>query len=260
MARGGGAGGRGGGFSGGGFSGGGFRGGSSFRPTPRPVHHHHPRPMHRHHGPGMGGYPGGNGCGCGGILMLPILFFLLLAMLFGKTGTQVSPEPDVQIGQGSYDERSIEDYAAQQYEAAFGTASAYEDNLLLTFLISENRSDFSYIAWVGDHINDATFGLLGGNDTLLGRTLERYVQYGYENTLSDDLSRALGSLAGEITAASPQGSYLCTETHSAPADQLVNDSSLSLDEQMLRTALREFTDETGIPIVLVIEDEADIFG
>lgn len=255
MARGGGGGGR-----GGGFSGGSFRGGSSFRPTPRPVYHHnHPRPVH-HHGPGMGRYPGGSGCGgcgCSGFFTLPILLFLMVAMLFGNSGNHAVPEPD---HQGAYSERSLEGYAAEQYDIAFDASPAYEDNLLLTFLVYDDHSDFSYIAWVGDHINDATFALLGGNETVLGRTLERYVQYGYENTLSDDLSRAIGSLAGEIVAASPNGAYLCTDVHSAPSDPLVNDASLSLDEELLRSALREFTNTTGIPIVLVVEDAADIFG
>lgn len=192
--------------------------------------------------------------------MLPILFFLMLAMLFGNGSVQKEPAPDQQIAQGGYSERALEDYAAEQYDEAFGGSSAYEDNLLLTFLVYDDRSDFTYMTWVGDHINDTTYGLLGGNDTVLGRTLERYVQYGYESTLSDDLSRALGALAGEIAGASPKGAFLCTEAHLAPSEPLINDSSLSLDEELLRSALREFTETTGIPIALAIADAEDIFG
>lgn len=231
MARGGGGGGRGGGFRGGGFRGVSRGGGHA-------VHHHYrPGGPHRQE----------EGC-LGSVLFLPIVLFLLLITLTGNTTT------------GSYNDQDIEDYASTQYNKAFLGTESYEDNLLLTFVVWDDRSDYSYIAWVGDHIKNQTYNLLGGNSTVLGLTLDRYVQYGYEDTLSDDLSRAVTALAGEIAQASPDGSYLCQEDRSLTQSGLVNNSELVLDEAILTEALYAFTEQTGIPIVLVVEDAEDVFG
>lgn len=159
-----------------------------------------------------------------------------------------------------YNSAQIEEYASAQYQQAFMSEESYEDNLLLTFVVWDDRSDYSYIAWVGDHINDTTFRLLGDNNSVLGRTLEQTIAYGYESSLSADLKSALEILSGEITYASPSGCYLCDEDHSAANSRLSNQSEMTLDEDTLEAALEAFTDETGIPIVLVVEDAADVFG
>lgn len=290
MARGGGGGGRGGGFSGGsrgggfgggsrgggfsggrggGFGGGGFHGGG-FHPRPRPMFHHTPRPGPHYGGPVMGGGPGGGcgSCGCG-VLLIPLVCFLLLTMLFGSCDAfrnegavpenQGYPQYDAPLDQAvTYDEGKLESYASAQYDAAFSRYDAYEDDLLLTFVVWEDSSDYSYIAWVGDHISNEAFGLLGGNDTTLGQTLERYVQYDYEDTLSDDLSRALNAMASELGKL--DGIYTCVEDHTGTPSAFVNESGLRLDETMLDQAVRDFTERTGIPFVLVVADAEEVFG
>ena len=275
MARGGGGGGRGGGFSGGvrggsfggGFSGG-HHGGSFGGGMNRGGMHHHPsmhRPVvHHHHGYGVGTRRSGGCCsgfGCG-VFLLPLFFFLFLASLFSGNNSQttMTPEPDYSYNSSVivYDEGSMEDFASAYYEKAFGHCEAYEDNLLLAFVVWEDRSDFSYLAWVGDDISNGAFALLGGNDTALGQILERYVQYGYEDSLSDDLSRGLNALASELEDLGRI--YTCSEDHSDTLNAFYNKSDLRLDNGMIEEAMADFTERTGIPFALVIAEAEDIFG
>lgn len=229
MARAGGRGGR----AGGGFHGGGFRGG------------------------GFGGHHYGHGnttrfgtCASRfNLLLLPV--WLLIFIL-----VQCSNMPQTV----NYNESTFEAFASSRYDMAFRESASYEDNLLLAFLVYEDRSDFSYMTWVGDHISDETFNLLGGNESLLGRTLENEIAYGYSSTLSSDFERVLDALADGILAASPAGSHTCTEDQAGTGSYLINDSELALHDSRLNNALADFTARTGIPIVLVVEDAADIFN
>ena len=66
-------------------------------------------------------------------------------------------------------------------------------------------------------------------------------------------------LAEGICAASPEGSYTCSEDHAASGSWLVNNSNISLHESRMNNALAAFTGATGIPIVLVIVEAEDIF-
>lgn len=262
MARGGGGGGRGGGFSGGsrggGFSGG--RHGGSFGGMNRGSMHR--TVVHHHVGHGTGGFSGGGcgGCGCG-FFVLPILFFLLIAALFGNqnSGSTMHPEPDYNYNSGSivYDEGRLEDYASARYDDAFSRYDAYEDDLLLCFVVWEDRSDFSYLTWVGDHISNEAYAMLGGNDTELGLILERYVQYGYSDTLTDDLCRALNALAAELE---DLDIYTCGEDHSGTPSSFKNRSDLWIDEYLIEEAIDDFTERTGIPFALVIAEAEDVFG
>jgi len=229
MARGGGGGGR----SGGGFRGGGFRGGGFG------AHHYGHRNTSRF----------GTCASRLNLLFLPIWLLLLILVQCSNIPQNVS-----------YDESRFEAFAGSQYDQAFSDSAAYEDNLLLAFLVYEDRSDFSYMTWVGDHIRSETFALLGGNETLLGQTLENEIAYGYGPTLSTDLEQVLDTLAAGIIDASPEGSHTCMEDHSGTGSYLINNSELALHSSRLNNALTDFTERTGIPIVLVVEDAADIFG
>lgn len=118
--------------------------------------------------------------------MIAIPLFLILFLL------HASP---VSNGPETYSETKLEAFCQQQYHEAFQNTDAYEDNLLLTFVIYEDRYDYSYMTWVGDHINDDTFEYLRGEGTALDDILARNIGDGYTHTLASDLSYAIRNLA-----------------------------------------------------------------
>lgn len=243
---GGGGGGRGGGFSGGGSHGGNFGGGA-----PRGGHHGGVHfggfyPVHRH-----------RRVGCLGGALQTILIvgvfvlFLCLTMCSSSGGITVI----------SYDEETFQDYADQRYSEIFGDTEAYEDNLLIVFLTDDEYYDFYYIAWVGDHIDSDIRGMLGDNDTELGSAMSRCINdSNYKYSLDSDLALVLDTMAEKITALNLTSSYICSEDHSAAPTALVNYSDVELTEATVFDSLQDFTDSTGIPVVIVVDEIENVFG
>ena len=287
--RGGSPGGSRGGFNGGsrgGFSG---RPGGSFgghRPPPGGGMHRPPFGGGMHHPPPRGGfygggwhnrprhYGGGNGGCLGGMcsfILLPvILIFFAVVMLISAIGGNLvierEPAPnDTYYDSGlsvQYDENVFQDYANTQYEAAFGQSSAYEDNILLVFLTEdEEYYDYCYIAWVGDHIETDINYLFGSDETELGQAISDSVNAAsYKYSLDSDLARVVQTMQKHVASLGLPGSFQCDEDRSRSRSYLINDSTLDLTEDTVNTALQNFTDATGIPMVIVVEDMADVFG
>lgn len=266
-SRGGGGGRSGGGFGGGfgGSGGGGFGGGP--RPGGRPGGGFGPRPPHHRPYGGWGWgwrrpYYGG-GClgGLASLIILPVVMILVsVVVLFSILGSAVT---DFAAG-GSiqYDENTFQDYADAQYRTEFGTSTAYEDNLMIVFLVDEEEHyDFAYIAWVGDHIDNSINLMFGSEQTALGRAIEANVNMrSYKYSLDSDLARVVDQMADEIEAKSLSSSFKCSEDHVQVTSHLTNKTDLSMTDSTVNDALTRFTEETGIPIVLVVEDAVDVFG
>lgn len=264
-----------GGFNGGsrGGSPGGFGGGH--RPSPGGGMHRPPHPPHFHHSyhPRPRHYGGGNGgclSGMCSMILLPVIliFFAVIMLISSFTGNLVieqSPSPDHGYYDSGlsvqYDENTFQDYANAQYEAAFGQSSAYEDNILLVFLTEdEDYYDYCYIAWVGDHIETEINYLFGSDDTELGQAISDCVNTSsYKYSLDSDLAHVVKAMEDHILSLGLPASFLCDEDRSGVRSCLVNDSSLDLTEDTVNDALQSFTDATGIPIVIVVEDMTDVF-
>ncbi|MBR5021527.1 MAG: hypothetical protein IKY17_07855 [Oscillospiraceae bacterium] len=227
-----------GGFSGGGFSSGGFGGGH----VPMGGGWHRRR-----------GFVGGGCCSgfFGTIIFVVAALFLMIGSFFGK----------VDINIDRYDEEKFQDFANSQYEAEFGRSSAYEDNLLITVLTQDDYTSFYYIAWVGDHVDQQINALLGNNSTALGRLMESNIsQTNYKYSMDADLARVMQGLTAEIQSLGLEDSFTCSENHAQVKSHLTNRSQLDLTESTVNAALTEFTDATGIPVVVVVEDMDDVFG
>ena len=230
-----GGGGRGG---GGGRSRGGSRGGGGFRYT------YHPGQGWRYHG--------GQGGGCFSQLIFPII------MLFVIVGELLSP---LFGGTGRYNEDTYQDYANSQYEEAFGSSSAYEDNLLLSVLVDDDHYSYYHIAWVGDHVVTDINHMLGAEGTVLGDAMEQCINpSSYKYSLDSNLAQVMEILTEEVNALGLDSSFNCNENHVSVRAQLINDSNLELTESTITTALNAFTDTTGIPTVIVVEDMDDVFN
>ena len=197
---------------------------------------------------------GGGGC-CSGffgtIIFVVVVLFLCVGSFFGN----------VDINLDRYDEEKFQDFANSQYKAEFGKSSAYEDNLLITVLTQDDYVSYYYIAWVGDHIDYDINGLLGNDYTTLGQLMKNNIsETSYKYSLDTDLARVMQDLTVAVQSLGLESSFTCSENHVQIKSHLTNRSAVELTESTVNEALTDFTDATGIPVVIVVEDMDDVFG
>lgn len=260
-SRGGGFGGsRSGGFSGGsrGGYGGGFRPGGFGGPH-HPPHHHH----HHYHRPFFGfyrpyyGYGGGCLGGFFGMLMAPIFLIMfslvIISSAFGAFGNSFSNV--VGGGQHYYDEQTFSDYANKHYYSEFGDSTSSEENILLIFLINEERNGYDSIAWVGDDIPTDVYMMFGGEGTEYHYHMQNNILNDYRYSLSKNLATVIDKMADEITNAG-----IAYSNGSDSQSGVRNYTELDINKNTITNALNKFTEETNIPIVLVIDDVEDVYA
>lgn len=216
-----------------------------------------------HFGPRRYGY-GGGGC-CGSIAAIPILLVFIIFMIIYMIGGIFSRPNNVQLDYETsgiyYDEMALQDFADEQYAKEFGDSAAYEDNLLIVFLTEEDCYNFYYIAWVGDHIATDINVLMGDNDTALGEAmLESINETNYKYSLDANLAVVINSMEKQILELGLESSYTCEEDHSQVESHLTNYTELPMTESTVNDALAQFTQSTGIPVVIVVEDMEEVFG
>ena len=260
---------RGGGF-GGGRSGGGFGGPGGFHGGPRGPYHrgphfgyHRPRyygPRFFGFGPRYYGY-GGGGClgGFLGALMAPFILLMIVAlMMFATVGSAL-----INVSNGgivSYDEATFQDYAKSEYDKAFGNSDAYEDNILIVVFVNEERDYYYYIPYGGNNFADEIYELfdVGG---AFDASIEGSIQEYYEHSLDEDLIRVMRTMTRKVANLGLESPYYKTYSHAnSPESHLENYTDLSMSKASVDEALEEFTAQTEIPVVLVVEDMEDVFG
>jgi uncharacterized membrane protein len=273
-SRGGGFGGgsRGGGFSGGGRPGG-FGGGSFGGHHGGFGHHHHHHHHHRPFGffPFFGfrrpyyGYGYGSGClgGLLGLSALPIIIIFVVITLFisifGAVGSSISNVSNG--GKVVYNESALQEYADQQYAIEFNSAKEYEDNILIVFLVDEECEGYYTIAWVGDNITEDIYSMFGNEYTEFGYKMKGSIASYYKNSLSKNLATVVNGMTDSISNLKLKSSF--DRDYGSPAgyvSHLTNNSSLQLNEETVNRALEDFTAETDIPMVIVVEDMEEVFG
>lgn len=203
-----------------------------------------------------------------GAAMMPIILVIfLIAFVTSCVGGNVHVEyGDGGYYEGSvsvdlYDEETFQDFANEQYEKAFGALDSYEDNLLIVFLTAEDRSEYAWIAWVGDHIATDISWMLGDEDTELGEALSQCINdTDYKYSLDSNLADVMRTMTKQIQALNLESSFNCDEERIDYSSHLTNYSELPMTEQTVNDALVAFTDATGIPAVIVVEDMTDVFG
>ena len=194
------------------------------------------------------------------MLLTPIILIVLaISLVLGSVGGAVS-----EVSQGGsvyYDEEAFQDYADEQYAKAFGGSSAYEDNLLLVFLKSEDNQGYCYIAWVGDHIDTSVNYLFGADGTALGNAMNNGINTSnFKYSLDSNLAQVVEIMKNHVQNLGLDDVYNCTEEHTQVRSHMSNYTDLNLSQETVNTALESFTASTGIPMVLVVEDTEDVFG
>ncbi len=256
---GGGFGGGGGGFRGGGHGGfGGHHGGFGGPRGPRGFHYHRGPffwgPRVRFYGPGGG---------CLGILLAPVIIILMAGvMLMSVIGGAVGSISEG--GMTDYQESEFQAYADSEYQKAFGRSSSYEDNILLVVLTNKEADEYYYIAWVGDHIHSDITNMFGAERTEFGQAMNYCVnQSYYAYSLDSDLANVVDKMAGHIERLSLDSSFKrsCGDAHtSANYSRLTNYTDLSLTADTVDSALKAFTEQTGIAIAIVVDDMDEVLG
>ncbi len=260
---------RGGGGSRGGFGGGrgGFGGGSrggfgGGRPGGFGGHHHH----HHHYGPGYYGgwrfgrrYYGGGGClgGLIGAILAPIFIFIVaFSLIVGSIGSCSF------IGGGvDYDENQFQDYADSQYRQIFGESKErMEDNILIVFLTEdEEYYDYYFMGWVGDNIVADINYMFGNEYTALGNAINSSINgASYKYSLDSNLANVVDILTNRINSLELSSSFKGEISGSTAESKLINYTSIDMTESTVNSALQSFTDKTGIPIAIVVEDIDDV--
>lgn len=261
-SRGGGGGrGFGGGFGGGGGSfGGGFGGGGRGFGG---GHHHH------HHGPHFHGgwffgprrYYGG-GClgGMLGLMMAPIILILFAAVMlmsvFGSAFGSITTGGEIY-----YDENVYRDYANQQYAEYFGDLEDYEDGLVIVIAVEEvEYYDYAYIAWMGDNIDYNVNEMFGARGTELGNAIESSAinSGSYKYALDSGIASVMRKMQQHVTAAGLENNLTCKHNYNDFESRLVNKTNMDITPNTVNSALTSFTQATGIPVIVVVEDAEEI--
>lgn len=254
-SRGGGFGGGGGGF-GGGSRGGGFGGGYHHRP--HFGYYHRPRFF----GFGPRYYYGGGGClgGFLGALMAPLVLLLVVGvMMFAMVGSTVTTV--MNGGTIISDEETLQAFADKEYNKAFGNSDATEDNILIVVLIDEERKGYDYIPWSGSNLRQEIYDLfdVGADfDYAVKGSIQNYYAY----SLDEDLARVMQTMTRKITNLGLDSSFNNEDNDhtNSPKSHLVNYTDLEMTEKTVNEALENFTAETGIPVVIVVQDLETVYG
>ena len=242
-----GGGGRGGGFGGGSFGGGGFGGGG---------HRGYRGGYYRPYRYGFWGFGGG----LLSIFFMPFILIAFAAIILFTTVLGAFGSI-AEGGVTDYQERQFQDYADAEYRKAFGASTAYEDNILLVFLTNEEADDYYCIAWVGDHVKPAINEMFGNQYTELGAAMNQSINTsGYWYSLDSNLALAVSKMTDYVSGEAHFGSFSCNENHVQVDSKLINYGTFDLSEETVNSALREFTETTGITMSIVVNDMNEVFG
>lgn len=195
------------------------------------------------------------------MLVAPIIMLIFsLVFLFASVSSSFAVLSDG--GRVVYDEAAMQEYANVQYASAFGDSSAYEDNLLLVFLTNEEADGYYTIAWVGDNVKPEISYMFGDETTeygvtVLGNINRDYYAYSLDSNLAD----IVDSMRVKIGRLGLDSSFRRDSDRTELAAPLfVNNTALALTEATVMPALAAFTEQTGIPIAIVVEDMEEVFG
>lgn len=253
----GGGGGRGGSFGSGGFGGGGA-GGRGYGG----YHHHYHRPFGFWFWPRpyYFGYGGGFFGGFFAMLLFPIIILIIAGVIFISSAVNAF---SALAGGGiiQYDENKFQSYADTKYTEIYGDTGAYLDNIVIVFLTYEDNYSYNYIAWLGEHINSNVNYKFGADGTALGNAMSNSIAENYSYSLTSNLSSVIERMEAEVDAVGSQhyrGN--CHDDRSACESKFINNTALSIIGTEVQYSLESFTESTGIPISLIIEEAEAVFG
>lgn len=190
-----------------------------------------------------------------------IMIILIIFMLIGSFGSALGNVASG--GQVIYDESVMQEYADDRYYEVFGEYENYENNLLVVFLTNEEYDGYYAIAWAGFNLESQIYNLFGDERAAFSQMLLSTVNDTYyKNSLSKDLQMTMDKLATKIESFGLSDSFDDEFVYNGemPPSRLVNYSTLDMSEDLVNSALSDFTERTGIPAVIVVDEMEEAIG
>lgn len=161
-----------------------------------------------------------------------------------------------------YDEATFQDYANTRYEEEFSESNAYEDNLLIVFLTNEAADGYYTIAWVGDNICNEINYMFGNEETEFGEAMISSINDSYyAYSLDSNLASVMEIMTGKVAELNLDTSFKSENNNDGAVESHVtNYTDFDVTEDTVNAALQKFTEETGIPTVIVIDSMESVFG
>lgn len=195
-----------------------------------------------------------------GLLLAPIILIMFAGVLLLSTFSSAFNSV-LTGGEIYYDENDFRDYASAQYAEHFGQLEDYEDALLIVFVVEpEQCHDYAYIAFAGHHLETEIDYMFGSNGTKFGNAIESSAinAQSYKYSLDSGIARVMKTMENHIKALEYEDNLTCKNEYPEFDSKLVNKSELDMNVDTVNSALVSFTEATGIPVVVVVDDADDV--
>lgn len=196
------------------------------------------------------------------MLLLPIILLALVVLILVGS---LSGTLNGLFGAGStdtvqYEESVFQSYANTQYAAEFSGTSAYENNLLICFLVNDACDGYYTIAFVGDNLRSEISELFGNEQTVFGRAVISSVSSYYGYSLGSNLATVMDTMTASVQALGLDSSFRTgSSVSSSVTPHLTNHTKQYFSTEAVSSSLQNFTDQTGIPAVIVVDRMEDVF-
>ena len=103
--------------------------------------------------------------------------------------------------------------------------------------------------------------MFGSDNTEFGRAISSYVNLNsYKYSLDSNLAQVVERMEEEIVSLELDSSFTCSEDQGEFKSHLTNNTDMQLNADTVDSALQSFTESTGIPIVIVVDEIETVFG
>lgn len=186
------------------------------------------------------------------LIAILVMFVLFVVVIFMAA-----------IEEGNRESNELWLYGVEEYYKVFDSSSAVEDNILLVFLADENDfdcDDYSTTGVVGDNVYDdirLMFDDYGEYDDAMYAFFD---DVDYADNLSTGYVNVISRMTDIITASDfVENFYYYSDRSNLAASRVINKTDIAFDEDSVTAELERFTKKTGIPCVLLIEYEQNVY-
>ena len=133
--------------------------------------------------------------------------------------------------------------------------------MLIVFLTNESADAYYTIAWIGDNIRNEINYMFGDEYTEFGDAMLRSINDSYyAYSLDANLASVMEIMTGKIVELNLDSSFKSESYNAGTVESHVtNYTDFDLTEETINISLRKFTEETGIPAVIVIDSMESVF-
>lgn len=164
-------------------------------------------------------------------------------------------------GNIAYDQTVLDEYQTKEYNSAFKNAPAEGNGLVITFMYNEDTNAMEYVIKAGNNLRTQVTDIFKVEGEF-GQYLNKHATSdNYKATFSKSLVNAMDHMAKEVTELDLTDVFNKNyKDGQMPEPKLVDKSGFSLDVKAVNAELKEFYDETGISVTVVVDNAAKVFG